>query len=187
MNWYQHSSQYAPERCGLQLVNALRVAAKVEETKKGGVCCQRGKRLRSGPWTPSAPPCCRRPHAAIVRTLIVFNLLKMKASTQRCPSPEILYSICLQVLIRYIDDLITGPLALQPPTETSIDLTKVRLEDDELAVLRSEIEQNDVSLSSVNPAVALLRSSFQLRATTLLVLSRLLDIKLEGPEAGIQR
>ena len=100
---------------------------------------------------------------------------------------DILSDICLQVLIRFVDDLITGPLKLQPPANSSIDITRMELPDDELAVLKSEIEENDASRNSPNPVSALLGSSFQLRGVTLNVVSQVLEIKLEGPEEGLRQ
>ena len=100
---------------------------------------------------------------------------------------DILYDICLQVLIRFVDDLVTGPLKLQPPANPSIDITRFELPDDELAILKSEIEENDVARTSPNPISALLGSSFQLRDVTLNVVSQIMSIELKGPEGGLRQ
>ncbi|KAF7798763.1 hypothetical protein EIP86_009988 [Pleurotus ostreatoroseus] len=101
-------------------------------------------------------------------------------------SPEILYDICLQVLIQFVDDLITGPLALRLPEDSSIKLDRLNLTDEELGAFRSELEQNDPSRNIVNPVTALLCTSFQLRDVTLRAIWKGLHIEPNDSDKGIK-
>lgn len=91
---------------------------------------------------------------------------------------ELLHNIITLCVVWHIDDLIAGPLAL-PFIATSLDGTRTNVS---LEVLRTEIgrvEAEDAGAGSGDYVVALLRASYQLRETTLKVLSGVLGIRVK--------
>ena len=95
---------------------------------------------------------------------------------RRLPT-ELLNNIITLYVVWHIDDLVAGPLAL-PFIPTSVDGTDT---DIAVEVLRAEIrmiEAADPALDAHDPVMALLHASYQLRETTLKVLSDVFGIKV---------
>lgn len=118
--------------------------------------------------------------------------LTMASDSPQLPV-ELLYAIVSLVVVKYLDDLIAGPLAL-PPVDISENDAVVRA----LLALDSQITLSatldtaiqaigeeekiclsaDAELEKNNPLIPLLRASTQVRATTLQVISDVLGIGL---------